>query len=95
MYGVERKSRGNLFRKGVNYFRNLVNLFRKAVNFFRKAILRNSTFCDRKLMRSSLGVLSVIGRCSLGKKGQGIRKGKEMAILIKVLFSILGFLGSS
>ena len=46
-------------------------------------------------MRSSLGVLSVVGRCSLGKIGQGIRKGKEMAILIKVLFYVWEFFGRS
>ena len=43
-------------------FRHGVYCVRKWVNLFRKAILRNITFCDKKLMRSSLGVLSVIGR---------------------------------
>ena len=50
-------------------------------------------------MRSSLGVLSVVSRCVLGEMRQGIREGREMAILIKSLFSLFGvlsrFLGSS
>ena len=46
---------GKFFRKGGNFFRTLVNLFRKA-------ILRKCTFCHEELMRSSLGVLSVISR---------------------------------
>ena len=37
-------------------------------------------------MRSSLGHLSVVARSSLGGIGQGIREGKETAILIKSTF---------
>ena len=45
--------------------------------------------------RSSVGVLSVISRSSGGVFREGIREVKETAILRKVLFSILEFLGSS
>ena len=41
------------------------------------------------------GVLSVVGRCSLGRNRQGIREVKEMAILIKSTFSISAFFGRS
>ena len=37
----------------------------------------------------------MFSRSSVGGIRQGIREGKRMAILTKVLFSILGFLGSS
>ena len=46
----------------VNFFRNGVNVFRTLVNLFRKAILIKRTFSHGELMRSSLGVLSVVGR---------------------------------
>ena len=46
-------------------------------------------------MGSSVGVLSVISRSSVGVFREGIREVKETAILRKVLFSILEFLGSS
>ena len=57
----------------VNYLRILGNLFRIPVNLFRKAILRNSTFCDKKLMRSSLGRLSVFARCFEARYKKGER----------------------
>ena len=44
---------------------------------------------------SWVGVLSVVSRSSLGGIRQGIREGKEMAILIKVLFYIREFFGRS
>ena len=48
---------------------------------------------------SSVGVLSVISRSSVGVFREGIREVKETAILTKVLFGWLGvlwsFLGSS
>ena len=50
-------------------------------------------------MGSSVGVISVISRSSLGKMRQGIRDVKETEILRKVLLGWLGvlwsFLGSS
>ena len=70
----------NFFRKGVNYFRNRVNLFRKA-------ILTNSTFCHEELVRSSLGVLSVIGRWNKARYKRGKKNGNlsytEIGLLIK------------
>ena len=71
-----------------NYFRNVVNCFRKGVNLFRKAILTNSTVCRQ-------GVLSVFSRSSVGKIREGIREGKERAILTKVLFFGREMVGSS
>ena len=44
---------------------------------------------------SCVGVLSVVSRCSLGVLRQGIRKGKEMAILTNSTFCDLAFFGSS
>ena len=41
---------------------------------------------------SCIGVLSVVSRCSLGKIRQGIRKGKETAILTNSTFSVWEFL---
>ena len=46
-------------------------------------------------MWSWCGRLSVVSRCSVGGIRQGIRTGKEMAILIKRTFCILGFFGRS
>ena len=83
----------------VNFFRNGVNFFRILVSLFRKAILRKRTLGVKVFCCSSLGCLSVFSRCSLGEMRQGIREGKEMAILIKSLFFYFGvlwsFLGSS
>ena len=73
--------------------------FRDLVNLFRKAILIKRTFSHGELSRSSVGVLSVVGRCPLGGIRQSIREGKEMAILINSIFFSFGvlrsFLGSS
>ena len=44
---------------------------------------------------SGVGVLSEFSRSSVGELRQGIREGKETAILIKVLFCNLEFLGRS
>ena len=44
--------------------------------------LKKSAFL---FIRASVGVLSVVSRCSLGKTMQGIREVKETAILIKVI----------
>ena len=47
------------------------------------------------VIRSSVGVLSVFSRSSVGELRQGIREGKETAILIKRTFCDLAFFGSS
>ena len=60
------------------------NCFRKEGNLFRKAILRKSLFLGKEFSGYSLGGIR-----------QGTRKGKEMAILIKRTFCILGFFGRS
>ena len=64
-------------------------------NFFRKAINKKHFLVAGSLV----GVLSVVGRCSLGKIRQGIREEKETAILINSTFWWLvvlrSFLGSS
>ena len=60
-------------------------------NFFRKAINKKHFLVAGSLV----GVLSVVGRCSLGKIRQGIREEKETAILTKVLFCVLEFFGRS
>ncbi len=44
---------------------------------------------------SSVGVLSEFSRSSVGRIGEGIREGKETAILTKSTFPDLEFLGSS
>ena len=68
------------------------NFFRNGGNLLGKPILTNVTFCRR-------GVESEFSRSSVGELRQGIREGKETAILTKVLFWWLGvlrsFLGSS
>ena len=78
------------FRNGVNGFRILVNFFRNLYNLFRKEVkyFRLHYHC-------SVGLLSVVGRCSLGGIRQGIREKKESAILTKRTFSISAFLGRS
>ena len=61
-----------------------------------------TTFLGSNLKKSAfleagswVGVFSVFSRSSLGVLRQGIREGKETAILINVLFSISEFFGSS
>ena len=51
------------------------NFFRTLVNLFRKAILRKCTFCHEELMRSSLGVLSVVARWNKARYKKGKRYG--------------------
>ena len=50
---------------------------------FSEANLKKSAFL---VMRSSVGLLSVFSRSSVGGIGQGIREVKETAILIKSTF---------
>jgi hypothetical protein len=61
-----------------------------------------STFLGLNLKKSaflviwySFGILSVVSRSSVGELRQGTREGKEMAILIKVLFYVWEFFGRS
>ena len=82
---------GTKFRKAVNLFRMGVNFFGNQVNLFRLSILRNRTFFDRELMRSSLGVLSVVGRWNRAK----YKRSKRDGILIKRTFCNLAFFGRS
>ena len=56
-------------------------LFQESRRPYSEAILRNSTFWSQ-------GVLSVVSRLSVGGIRQGIREGKEKAILIKSTFSL-------
>ena len=65
--------------------------FRSQDNLIRKQS-RNSHFL---WAGSWCAPLSVFSRSSVGVFREGIREGKETAILIKVLFSILEFLGRS
>ena len=71
-----------------------VNCFRMELTFsdiqstFLGGGIKKSAFCSRELIRSSLALLSVVSRCSLGVLRQGIRKGKETTILIKRTFSV-------
>ena len=63
------------FKNEDNFFGNQVNLFRTH--------LKKSAFL---VIRSSVGVLSVFSRSSVGGIRQSIREGKEKAILIKSTF---------
>ena len=56
-----------------------------------KICVKNRRNFVKKFCRSSLGLLSVIDRSSVGELRQGIREGKETAILINSTFCILGF----
>ena len=62
--------------KESNLFRNADNFFRNRVNFFRKPILRKVLFFGGgELSRSSLGVLSVVGRWNEARYKRGKRGG--------------------
>ena len=67
-------------------------LFQESRQPVKESNLKKSAFCHEELMRSSLGVLSVVSRSSVGELRQGIREGKETAILIKSIFWWLGVL---
>ena len=69
----------------------------KESTFFRKVILTNRTFCHEELMRSSLGILSVVGRWNKARYKREERDGnlnnrtkhKKEALLRAPLYTLL------
>ena len=86
-YGVGLGCRGEKCKSTVSgkesTFLGKESIFSGIKSTFLGLNLKKSAFL---LIRSSFGVPSVVSRSSLGKTGQGIREGKEKAILIKSTF---------
>ena len=69
--------------------------FRDLVNLFRKAILIKRTFSHGELSRSSVGVLSVVGRWNRGRYKRSKRDGNLNKSTFLSLVVLRSFLGSS